>query len=167
RGLPRGLRLAEALPGIARSRRLVHVLDQVPRPLGRAGPLRIELRERALLPRPQAVADLSLSVVMPTYNRARFIGEALDSLLRQPPPPLEVIVVDDRSTDDTRARVLAHPLGSRLRYELQPENRGASVARNVGVEIARGEAIVFLDSDDLLEPNHHEAVLQILSAMAD
>jgi len=104
---------------------------------------------------------------MPTYNRAHFIGEALDSLLRQTRPPLEVIVIDDRSTDDTRARVEAHPLRSQLRYRLQVENLGASVARNAGVEMARGEVIVFLDSDDLLEPEHHEVVLGILSSMPD
>lgn len=99
---------------------------------------------------------------MPTYNRSHFIGEALDSVARQTRPPLEVLVIDDRSTDDTRARVESHSLASRLRYSLQPENRGASVARNTGVEMARGNVIVFLDSDDLLEPDHHEAVLRLL-----
>lgn len=104
---------------------------------------------------------------MPTYNRARFIVEALDSVARQIRPPLEVLVIDDRSTDDTRARVEAHLLGSRIRYRQQPENRGASVARNAGVEMARGDVIVFLDSDDLLEPDHHETVLGILGRAPD
>lgn len=104
---------------------------------------------------------------MPTYNRARFISEALDSVARQSRPPSEVLVIDDRSTDDTRARVESHPLGSRLRYRLQPENRGASVARNTGVEMARGDVIVFLDSDDVLEPDHHETVLGILTRAQD
>src|SRR5262245_19245026 len=101
---------------------------------------------------------------MPTYNRARFIAEALDSLAGQTTPPVEVVVIDDRSTDDTEDRVKAHPLGSRLVYRRQPENRGASIARNTGVEMARGDVIVFLDSDELLEPEHHAAVLQILSS---
>src|SRR5262245_2754032 len=99
---------------------------------------------------------------MPTYNRAPFIGAALESVAKQTRLPLEVLVVDDRSTDDTRARVEASSLGSRVRYHLQPENRGASVARNTGVEMARGDVIVFLDSDDLLEPHHHASVLEIL-----
>jgi glycosyltransferase involved in cell wall biosynthesis len=99
---------------------------------------------------------------MPTYNRARFIEEALDSLLRQTTPPLEVLVIDDGSTDDTEARVRAHDLGSRIVYWRQGQNRGASVARNTGVEMAKGDVIVFLDSDDLLEPDHHETVLRIL-----
>jgi glycosyltransferase involved in cell wall biosynthesis len=104
---------------------------------------------------------------MPTYNRARFIVEAIDSLARQTRLPLEVIVVDDRSTDDTRALVQAHPLGPRLRYHLMPENRGASIARNTGVEMATGELIVFLDSDDILEPEHHATVSSILLSASD
>jgi glycosyltransferase involved in cell wall biosynthesis len=113
------------------------------------------------------VADSAISVVMPTFNRSRFIVDALDSVARQTRPPLEVLVVDDRSTDDTRRRVEAHPLASRVRYWLQPENRGASVARNRGVEMARSDVIVFLDSDDVLEPDHHEVVLEVLQRAPD
>ena len=65
-----------------------------------------------------------------------------------------MIVVDDGSTDDTEQRVSRHPW-PRIRYVRQ-RNAGASVARNHGVELARGEVIVFLDSDDLLEVDHHE-----------
>jgi glycosyltransferase involved in cell wall biosynthesis len=97
---------------------------------------------------------------MPTYNRASYVGAALDSLMSQTTAPGEVLVIDDRSVDDTRARVEAHPLAGRIRYHLQPENRGASVARNVGVEMARGDIVVFLDSDDLLTPQHHAHVLR-------
>ena len=104
----------------------------------------------------------SVSVVMATFNRASYIEEALDSLARQGRPSLEVIVVDDASTDDTRARVERHGLGSRIRYRLQPANQGASVARNVGVEMARGDVIVFLDSDDILEPSHHAVMLEVM-----
>ncbi len=96
---------------------------------------------------------------MPTYNRARFIGEALDSLLLQHYPPTEVIVVDDCSSDDTADVVRTHPLGGRIQYRLQSIRSGASVARNIGVEIATGAIIVFLDSDDILEPGHHEAAI--------
>jgi glycosyltransferase involved in cell wall biosynthesis len=113
------------------------------------------------------VADPGISVVMPTYNRAQFIEEALDSLVRQTTPPREVLVIDDRSTDDTEVRVRMHALQSRLVYCRQPETRGASVARNTGVEMARGDTIVFLDSDDLLEPDHHETVLRILADAPD
>ena len=104
---------------------------------------------------------------MPTYNRARFIEEALDSLLGQTRPPREVLVIDDRSTDDTEERVRAHALGPRLVYRRQPEKRGASVARNTGVEMATSDVIVFLDSDDVLEREHHAAMLQILAGSPD
>jgi glycosyltransferase involved in cell wall biosynthesis len=99
---------------------------------------------------------------MPTYNRATFIGQALESLAGQTVPPYEILVIDDRSTDDTRAVVEKHPL--RPRYHLQDRNGGASVARNHGVALAHGEVIVFLDSDDILLPNHHAAMLEILDA---
>lgn len=111
-----------------------------------------------------SVAELSLTVVMPTYNRANYIDAALDSLAAQARVPDEVIVVDDCSTDDTALRVARHPFVSRIRYHRQLHNAGASIARNLGVELARGQVIVFLDSDDLLEPEHHRAVLDLFSA---
>lgn len=105
---------------------------------------------------------MSVSVVMPTFNRARFISEALDSIGRQTTPPEEIVIVDDHSTDDTRDRVEAHALRPLIRYILQSENRGASIARNTGVENATGETIVFLDSDDLLDPAHHSVVVDTM-----
>jgi glycosyltransferase involved in cell wall biosynthesis len=109
----------------------------------------------------------AFSVVMPTYNRAHFITEALDSAFRQTVPPLEVVVVDDRSSDDTSRIVAAHPQAARIRYHIQEQNQGASVARNVGAEMAKGEFIVFLDSDDVLEPMHHERVAAALTKDPD
>jgi glycosyltransferase involved in cell wall biosynthesis len=109
----------------------------------------------------------TISVVMPTYNRARFIDEALGSLSRQTVPPLEVIVVDDASTDDTAQRVMSHALAPRIRYRRQDRNRGASVGRNLGADLAKGQLIVFLDSDDLLEPGHHARALAVLERRPD
>lgn len=86
-----------------------------------------------------------ISVVIPTYNRARGVVRAIDSVLRQTAPGCEVIVVDDGSSDETPA-VLAN-YGSQVR-SIRQENRGVSAARNVGIEAARGEWIAFLDSDD-------------------
>jgi glycosyltransferase involved in cell wall biosynthesis len=103
-----------------------------------------------------------ISVVMPTYNRASFIAASLDSLAIQETPPAEIIIVDDVSSDDTAERVAAHPLAPRIRYYVQPTNQGASVARNQGVALARHEVIVFLDSDDILEPDHHGTALDLL-----
>jgi glycosyltransferase involved in cell wall biosynthesis len=90
-----------------------------------------------------------VSVVIPTYNRATTVPRAIESVLAQTVTDLEVIVVDDGSSDDTE-KVLGQRFGDRIRYYPQA-NQGASVARNRGVEQARGEWIAFLDSDDLWE----------------
>jgi glycosyltransferase involved in cell wall biosynthesis len=86
-----------------------------------------------------------ISVIIPSYNSARFVGRAVQSALAQTFSPIEVIVVDDGSTDDTR-RQLSHWNGD-VRYIHQP-NGGPSKARNRGIDEARGELIAFLDSDD-------------------
>src|SRR5690242_14976762 len=96
----------------------------------------------------------SVSVIIPTYNRARFVGEAVASALAQTLPPLEVIVVDDGSTDDT-ADVVARLNDPRVVY-LRQENAGPATARNTGVEAARGDLIALLDSDDRWLPRKLE-----------
>ncbi|MGH7719384.1 MAG: glycosyltransferase family A protein [Gemmatimonadaceae bacterium] len=87
-----------------------------------------------------------VSCVIPVYNGARYLGEAIDSALGQSYPAIEVLVVDDGSTDDSGAVAAAY--GERVRYFRQ-ENAGPPAARNTGVREARGEVIAFLDSDDL------------------
>lgn len=89
------------------------------------------------------------SVVIPTYNRAPLLREALDSVFDQGVRGLHVIVIDDGSTDDTRAAVSAY--GDDVTYVFQ-ENRGTAAARNRGMSLARGEFISFLDSDDVWLP---------------
>ena len=95
-----------------------------------------------------------ISVIIPTYNRASCLARAVASCLRQTHPDVEVIVVDDGSTDDTADVVaaLADRYGvDRVRY-LHQANAGACVARNRGLDEARGNYIQFLDSDDYLDP---------------
>ncbi len=104
---------------------------------------------------------LSVSVIIATYNHARFVAGAINSLLNQTRPPEEIIVVDDGSTDDTQA-VLAR-YGTPVRV-LRQTNQGRSVARNAGLSVARGDAIVFLDSDDELVPDSLERRVKILEA---
>jgi glycosyltransferase involved in cell wall biosynthesis len=91
----------------------------------------------------------SLSVVIPTYNRARTIGKAIDSVLAQTFQDYEVIVVDDGSQDDTKT-VLTR-FGNRI-HLISQENRGVSAARNTGIRAAHGKWIAFLDSDDEWRP---------------
>ncbi|MCB0164421.1 MAG: glycosyltransferase [Anaerolineae bacterium] len=93
----------------------------------------------------------TVSVVIPSYNRADLLPHAIQSVLDQSYTDLEIIVVDDGSTDHTRQVIqdITHP---KVRYIYQ-ENRGLSGARNTGIEVSRGEFIAFLDSDDIIYPN--------------
>jgi glycosyltransferase involved in cell wall biosynthesis len=86
-----------------------------------------------------------ISVIIPVYNGERYLGEAIQSVPTQTYEPVELIVIDDGSTD--RSADVAKGF-SNVRYELQ-ENRGISAARNRGVEVARGEFLAFLDADDV------------------
>lgn len=86
-----------------------------------------------------------VSVIIPTYNRARFVVKAIESVLRQSVTGLELIVVDDGSTDDTRAVLKEY--SHRIRY-IHQKNAGVSAARNLGIREARGKWVAFLDSDD-------------------
>jgi len=93
--------------------------------------------------------DTLVSVVIPTYNRAEFIERALCSVLSQSYSDLEVIVVDDASTDDTQKKVRAlQQTDHRIHYFAHDINRGAQAARNTGIQEAQGKYIAFLDSDN-------------------
>src|ERR1044072_6119275 len=97
-----------------------------------------------------------VSVIIPTYNRRRWIGECLDSIKAQTYKNVETLVIDDCSTDDTVEWLGGPPDYSFATVHVQPKNSGASIARNTGIAMAGGELIVFIDSDDLLAPNHIE-----------
>jgi len=90
-----------------------------------------------------------VSVLIPTYNRAYILGQTLDSVLAQTYRPIEVIVVDDGSTDGTRE--LVERYGDAVHYIYQP-NAGLAAARNTGLQAARGEFIALQDSDDQWAP---------------
>ena len=91
-----------------------------------------------------------VTVVIPTFNRARFLRECIGSALAQDYPQFEVIVVDDGSTDDTSQ--VCRQYGDGIRYFWKP-NAGAASAKNFGIQQMRGEWLKFLDSDDVLERN--------------
>jgi glycosyltransferase involved in cell wall biosynthesis len=98
----------------------------------------------------------TISVVIPTFNRGPWLAETVASVLAQTLPPLEVLIVDDGSTDDTPG-VCAH-FPRPVRY-IRQENAGVAAARNRGSAEARGEWLAFLDSDDLWTPDKLEVQL--------
>lgn len=103
----------------------------------------------------------SVSVIVPTFNYAHFLPAALDSVFAQTLPPREVVVVDDGSTDAT-PQVLARYEG-RIRA-VRKENGGLAAARNSGAQMASGELLAFLDSDDLWLPPKLERQVALLAS---
>jgi glycosyltransferase involved in cell wall biosynthesis len=99
-----------------------------------------------------------VSVVIPTFNRRAFIGPTVESVLAQTMRDLEVVVVDDGSTDGT-AEFLEAQFGEAIRVIRLPCNHGRSTARNTGWALARGEFVAFLDSDDIWLPGKLAAQL--------
>nr|WP_228519816.1 glycosyltransferase [Methylophilus sp. QUAN] len=104
-------------------------------------------------------ADL-VSIIIPTYNRAEFIGEAIVSVLSQTYSNIELIVIDDGSTDNTQL-IVSKITDKRLTY-IKQNNRGRSNARNHALSLASGKYITFLDSDDLYLPNKIELQVSYL-----
>ena len=105
---------------------------------------------RWLAPHLKASAVARVSVIIPNYNRESLVGETIANLLAQTLPPAEVIVVDDGSTDRSAAVIRA--FGDRVKL-LQQANQGPGAARNAGLEVATGEFVQFMDSDDLASRN--------------
>ncbi len=109
---------------------------------------RLTVRDVDTIEKADKKINETVSVIIPTYNRAAWVFEAIDSVLSQTVAPLEIIVVDDGSTDGTRERLSFY--GKRIVTVFQ-ENRGVSAARNLGIRQSKGRFIAFLDSDDLWE----------------
>ncbi len=100
-----------------------------------------------------------VTVIVPTFNRASYINECIDSLLAQSVPAREIIVVDDGSDDDTAARVARY--GNRVRY-VRKDNGGKPSAVNLALNQARGDWIWLFDDDDVASPDAIEARLSVL-----
>jgi glycosyltransferase involved in cell wall biosynthesis len=105
-----------------------------------------------------------VSVVIPTYNRAHYLPEAIDSVLAQSYPDVEIIVVDDGSTDHT-AQVMERYIG-KVTYQ-RKQNGGVASARNLGLQFAHGEFVAFLDSDDICLPQRIAAQIACFIQVPD
>jgi len=105
--------------------------------------------------------SVSVSVIIPAYNIAPYITETLASVFAQTFTDYEVIVVNDGSPDTEEFEQAIQPYLDRIIY-LQQENGGASIARNAGLQAARGELVAFLDGDDLWLPNYLEEQLKFI-----
>jgi glycosyltransferase involved in cell wall biosynthesis len=105
---------------------------------------------------------LLFSVIIPTYNRAAFISGTVQSVLKQTYKSFEVIIVDDGSTDDTEAvlQPLVQQNSNVFYFKKKNEERGA--ARNFGIRHAKGDYVTFLDSDDILYPNHLQEAVELI-----
>lgn len=97
-----------------------------------------------------------VSVIIPSYNTARYLRDAIESVLKQTHPRVEIVVVNDGSPDNTDEVV--QPYLDRINY-IKQENRGLSAARNVGFRASHGEFVCFLDADDILLPRKFERQL--------
>ena len=102
-----------------------------------------------------------VTIIIPTFNRLNWIPMCLDSIKSQTYPHLETLVIDDGSTDGTVEWLKSQPEYRHAQIHVQPKNGGASIARNDGIRLARGELIVFIDSDDALLPHHIETAVSI------
>ncbi len=101
-----------------------------------------------------------ISVIIPVYNGEKYIAQAIENILFQSYKNLEIIVVDDQSTDNTRA--IAQRYSSKIKLVVNDQNRGASFARNVGFDMAQGEYIHFHDADDLINQQYYEKMMETL-----
>ena len=114
---------------------------------------------------PVRIITPRVSVIIPCFNHGRFLRHAADSVLAQTLADIELIIVDDGSTDDTPA-VLAGLDDRRVRT-CRTSNRGVSAARNAGLDMVRGEFVAFLDADDLWEPDKLARQVAIMDAEPD
>jgi glycosyltransferase involved in cell wall biosynthesis len=107
-----------------------------------------------------------VSVLIPTFNYAHYIQECIESVRQQELENVEIIVVDDCSTDDTEA-VVAALRAEDLRYVRHERNRGPAGARNTGLRLARGRYVALLDADDAMNPDNLSRKVEVLDRHPD
>ncbi len=107
--------------------------------------------------------DNLISVIIPVYNCEKFIGRTLDSVFAQTYGNFEIVLVDDRSTDES-AKIISSYCAQHdnVVYHLQEKNGGAAAARNTALELAQGRYVAFLDSDDVWKPEKTEKQMALM-----
>ena len=103
-----------------------------------------------------------VSVIMPSYNTAKYIGKSIESVIGQTYPYWELIIVDDCSTDDTDSVVNKYLSDTRIRYLKNEKNSGAAISRNYALREAKGKWVAFLDSDDVWLPEKLETQIAFM-----
>ncbi len=106
--------------------------------------------------------ELLFSIIVPTYNRASFIQNTIDSVLAQTYPHFELIIVDDGSTDNSYT-IINNYSSNKIHY-IKKENEERGKARNTGIDLSKGDYVTFLDSDDVIYPNHLEHAARMIQA---
>lgn len=107
-----------------------------------------------------------VSVILPTYNRAGYIKDAIESVLNQTYRNIELLIIDDGSTDNTQAVIEPYLKDNRIRY-IRQENAGAAAARNRGLALRTGKYVAFIDSDDIWEKDKLEIQLAVMNSLPD
>ena len=102
-----------------------------------------------------------VSIIIPAYNTEKYIGNCIESVIKQTYHNLEVIIVNDGSEDNTLGIITKARLRDNRVVVINQENNGPSAARNAGLKICRGDYVFFLDSDDWLIPNCIEKLISI------
>lgn len=106
----------------------------------------------------------SISVIIPVFNIATYLPQCLDSILSQSYSDLQIILVDDGSTDNSGTICDAYAAKDTRIVVIHQENRGAAAAKNAGLRIATGKYLSFVDSDDYLEPNAYAHMIKLLNS---
>ena len=107
-----------------------------------------------------------VSVILPTYNRANYIKDAIESVLNQSYKNIELIIIDDGSTDNTEEVISPFLKDNRIKC-IKQENSGAAAARNRGLALKTGKYVAFIDSDDIWEKDKLEIQLAVMDALPD
>ena len=106
----------------------------------------------------------TISTIIPVYNVSTYISECMESILSQDYPDLEIILVDDGSTDDSGRICDAYAQRDNRIQVIHQPNGGAAAAKNAGLRVASGEYLSFVDSDDSLEPGAYAHMVQLMEA---